>query len=299
MDDAGVYRLSDDLALVQTVDFFTPIVDDPRDFGEIAASNAISDIYAMGARPITAMNLVAFSVEKLGLDILAEILTGGRNKCEEAGVVLVGGHTVDDPEPKYGLSVTGLVHPDQIITNAGARPGDLLVLTKPIGTGILATAAKAGEIDYGDLAQAIKVMKTLNRDASETMVETGVDACTDVTGFGLLGHLWEMASASGVSVDVYWGAIPLLDNVLEMMDLAPGGSIANARYLQQYLKYEEDLDKYEVILCDAQTSGGLLIAVHEDKISRLLEGLERRGVQYSGVIGSVTQGPPGMIRVTP
>ncbi len=297
LDDAGVYKISDDLALVQTVDFFTPIVDDPYDFGQIAAANALSDIYAMGARPLTALNLVGFPTEKLGLAVLARILEGGWDKCKEAEVTLIGGHTIEDTEPKFGLSVTGLVHPDRVVTNAGARPGDFLVLTKPIGTGILTTAAKADQLSYDDLAEAIGNMKTLNNVAAETMVEVGVNACTDVTGFGLLGHLWEMVTASGVSAELYCDSVPLLRGTLDMGDFAPGGTMANMRYLEGFVDYRGDTRTFAPILCDPETSGGLLISVAETRVSRLLYTLAERGVASASVVGKITRGRVGTISV--
>jgi len=297
LDDAGVYKISDDLALVQTVDFFTPIVDDPYDFGQIAAANALSDIYAMGARPLTALNLVGFPTEKLGLAVLARILEGGWDKCKEAEVTLIGGHTIEDTEPKFGLSVTGLVHPDRVVTNAGARPGDFLVLTKPIGTGILTTAAKADQLSYDDLAEAIGNMKTLNNVAAEAMVEVGVNACTDVTGFGLLGHLWEMVTASGVSAELYCDSVPLLRGTLDMWDFAPGGTMANMRYLEGFVDYRGHTRTFAPILCDPETSGGLLISVAETRVSRLLYTLAERGVASASVVGKITRGRVGTISV--
>ncbi|MEW6081479.1 MAG: selenide, water dikinase SelD [Bacillota bacterium] len=299
LDDAGVYQLTSDIALVQTVDFFTPIVDDPYDFGQVAAANAMSDIYAMGARPITAMNLVAFPVETLGVETLSQVLKGGLDKCQEAGVVLLGGHTIEDAEPKYGLSVTGLAHPGKIVTNAEAKPGDVLVLTKPLGTGILSTAAKAGEISYDELVEAVDLMKTLNRDASRAMVETGVNACTDITGFGLLGHLWEMASASRVSCEISWDSVPLLPRVLDLVDLAPGGASANARYLERFTGYEGGTDAFDMVLCDPQTSGGLLISVPGERLGQLMAALEACGAGFFTVVGRVTGKSEGFIRVTP
>jgi selenide, water dikinase len=212
-DDAGVYRLSDDLALVQTVDFFTPIVDDPYDFGRIAAANALSDVYAMGGRPLTALNLVAFPLERLGPDVLAAILRGGLDVCEEAGVTVAGGHSIDDPEPKFGLAVTGLVHPREVLTNAGGRPADALVLTKPLGVGAISTAWKRGTASPGLLAAAVAVMTELNAAAAEAARDAGAHALTDVTGFGLLGHLHSLALASGVAAEIDAAAVPAIDGV--------------------------------------------------------------------------------------
>jgi selenide,water dikinase len=230
-DDAGVYRIAPDLALVNTVDFFPPIVDDPYDFGRIATANALSDVYAMGARPLTAMNLVAFPKEGLALEVLHEILRGGSDKLAEAGVALVGGHSVTDPEPKYGLAITGLVNPLRVVTNAGARPGDSLVLTKPIGVGIITTALKQGVADARTVAQAVESMAQLNRRPAELMVECGAHACTDITGYGLLGHALEMATASGVALRIAHRAVPHFPAALQLraLGVAPGGLAANRR----------------------------------------------------------------------
>jgi len=275
-DDAGVYRLRDDLALVQTVDFFTPIVDDPFDFGRIAAVNALSDIYAMGATPLTALNICAFPVEEVDAEILGRILEGGAAIAKQAGVALLGGHTVKDAEPKYGWSVTGTVDPKKVVTNAGARPGDLLILTKPLGTGILTTARKRDLIDDAKLQPAIDSMLTLNADASRAMVEIGVNAATDVTGFGLLGHAGEMMEASGVGLALDAVSIPIFDGVLDLIrnDCVPGGTKDNAKAHAAFTRFAEQIDPaLRIALSDAQTSGGLLISVPRENSKKLLAAI--------------------------
>lgn len=297
-DDAGVYKLSDDIAIVQTVDFFTPIVDDPHDFGAIAAANALSDIYAMGARPLTAMNLVAFPKDG-DMEILGEIMRGGAEKAKEAGVSIIGGHSIDDREPKYGMSVTGVVHPDRMALKGGARPGDKLVLTKPLGTGIISTAIKAGRASEETIAEATRSMKTLNRAASEAMMEAGVKAATDITGFGLLGHLHEMLHNSGVSGRLALGDIPLIHGVKELVKFSvPGGTRANLRYMEDKVAWGKGVSEDDkLMLADAQTSGGLLIAVSPDRLDTLLSGLKARGVGTRAVIGYVAEGDAGKIIV--
>lgn len=307
-DDAAVYRLSPDSALVFTTDFFTPIVDDPYSFGAVAAANALSDIYAMGARPLTALNIVGFPDPggPSGLDprVLADILRGGAEKAREAGIDIVGGHTIKTEEPIYGLAVTGLVHPDAIVSNAGAHPGDHLVLTKPIGVGIVTTAAKLDLDSLGAIDEAIRIMTTLNRASSEAMIATGVSAATDVTGFGLLGHLRNMAAASGVSATVRLGQVPMIAAAVEYAGrgIVPGGTHANWRFMEAWVEYAGHSGSPasdmvgQLLLCDAQTSGGLLIAVAPDRLDRLLEELRDRGV--AGVpIGSIEHGPAGQMRV--
>jgi selenide,water dikinase len=294
-----VYALRKDLALVQTVDFITPIVDDPYAFGSIAAANALSDIYAMGARPVTALNIVAFPIRSLPLATLQKILRGAAETVAEAGATVVGGHTIDDPDPKFGLAVTGLAHPDRIVRKAGGRPGDALILTKPLGTGILTTALDRRLIGEEDLREAVMTMRSLNRAAAEAMVEVGVHACTDVTGFGLLGHLHEMAEASGVSARVSLGHIPVLPGVWDLArrDAVPGGSRSNQRYLMEHVTWGEGIKPDEqVVLCDAQTSGGLLIAVSARRRSQLLAALRERGI-LAADIGKLTRGSLGRITV--
>jgi selenide,water dikinase len=299
-DDAAVYRLDAERALVLTTDFFTPIVDDPREFGAISAANALSDIYAMGATPLTALAIVGFPDDRLEPDVLAEILRGGAEKAKEAGIDVVGGHTIKSDEPIYGLAVTGMVHPDRVVTNAGARPGDALVLTKPIGIGIVTTAAKNDEDSENAVAEAIRWMTTLNRAASGAMVEVGVHAATDVTGFGLLGHLRNMLVASGVAASVDLGAVPVLPaaRVYAARGVAPGGTRANHRFMAAHTDYDAGITLEEqLLLCDAQTSGGLLMAVPEPRVPLLLETLVRTGVSSAAVIGRVEEGPPGRARV--
>jgi selenide,water dikinase len=297
-DDAGVYRITDDLALVQTVDFFTPIVDDPYDFGAIAAANALSDIYAMGATPLTALNLAAFPKDG-PLDVLAEILRGGSEKAAEAGVSVIGGHSIDDREPKYGMAVTGTVHPEKLVLKAGAKAGDLLVLTKPLGIGILSTAIKEDRASADLVALAVRQMKTLNRAASEVMREMGVRGATDITGFGLLGHLHEMMHSSCVSARISLADIPVIEGVQELARVrVPGGSRGNLRFMEGKVDWEAGISEEEkLILADAQTSGGLLIAVAEERLEALLSGLASRGVETRAVIGSVTDGDAGKIWV--
>ena len=298
--DAAVYRLSDELALVKTVDYITPIVDEPFAFGAIAAANALSDIYAVGARPVLALNLVGFPVKTLPLSMLDEILAGGAAKLAEAGVALGGGHSIEDFEPKYGLSVTGIVHPGRLVTNAGARPGDVLVLTKPLGLGIITTGIDRGLVTDGAIARATAVMSQLNRAASEVMLAVGVHACTDVSGFGLLGHLREMVEASGVGATVSLDRVPVLAEAWELVekDAIPDGSRNNHRYLAEFVAWDHDITPAaQMLLCDAQTSGGLLIAVAPERIERLLAALEQAGVESAAAIGHITPAPQGHIRV--
>mgnify|MGYP005840127851 CR=1 FL=1 len=296
-DDAGVIRVREDLALIQTLDFFTPIVDDPRLFGRIAAANALSDVYAMGGVPLTAMNIVCFPRRSLSLDVLREVLLGGHEIVREAGALLVGGHSVEDPELKYGLSVTGAVHPERVVTNAGARPGDCLILTKPLGTGVLATAIKGGLAPPETEAEAVRWMTALNKDAAEAMQETGVHACTDITGFGLLGHALEMARASRVMVEIRASRVPLIPGVRDLasMGLLPAGSFANRRFCERAVAVTEGIDPLLVdLLADAQTSGGLLISVPAARCEALHAALQRRGVPHHE-IGKVAEAGAGGI----
>ena len=292
-DDAGVYRLTDEIALVQTVDFFTPIVDDPFLFGQIAAANALSDVYAMGGVPITAMNIVTFPKKSLDLSVLTEILKGGLYKANEAGCPIVGGHTVDAPELKYGLSVTGRVHPEAVWTNQGARSGDRVVLTKPLGTGILSTALKAGEIDPVAAALAARSMATLNRIPAEVASSFEVHACTDVTGFGLLGHGVEMLQGTGLGLEIDTGALPLFPRVIEYceMGLCPGGLHRNRTHFAPHLVSEPSVpEHFSDVVCDPQTSGGLLLAVPEEQIVRFMAALGDQGVS-SAHIGAIVTDP--------
>jgi len=299
-DDAGVFRLQNDLALIQTLDFFTPIVDDPYTFGQIAAANALSDVYAMGGRPLTAMNIVCFPRESMDKKVLVQILKGGLDKVHEAGAVLVGGHTVDDLEPKYGLAVTGLVHPDRVLTNAGARPGQVLILTKPLGTGIIATAIKGNLCSTEAEAEMIATMVTLNRTGGQAAAGFGVTGGTDITGFGLLGHAWEMARASQVGLVIESARVPAITGALEYasMGLVPAGSWANQNFCTKSLQVEPGI-RPEVLslLADAQTSGGLLLAVPPDRAEELLALLRSKDAPRAAVIGRVAEGPPGAIMV--
>jgi selenide,water dikinase len=297
-DDAGVYRLDDKTALILTLDFFTPIVDDPYTFGQIAAANALSDVYAMGGRPLTALNIVAFPACELEGDILPAILRGGYDKVAEAGAVIAGGHTIDDPEPKYGLSVTGVVHPDKIWTNAGARPGDALILTKPLGTGILATAAKADLFPAG-VAASIESMATLNAAAAAAAAAFPIHACTDITGFGLLGHLYEMASASAVRAELASAALPLLPDAADAaaMGLVPAGAYTNRAYLTAVSFAEGVLERLRDLCFDPQTSGGLLLALPAGAADGLLAALRQAGVRHAAVVGHILASGRGEIHV--
>ena len=288
-DDAAVYRLSDDLAIIQTVDFFPPIVDEPFAFGEIAAANAMSDVYAMGGRPLLGLNIVGFPID-LSKDVLGDILRGGASKAKEAGLLIVGGHTVDDKEPKYGMAITGVIKPGLQVTNAGARPGDILVLTKPIGTGIITTAGKEQRVKSEVLDNAIATMGTLNHAASDAMMEVGVNACVDVTGFGLIGHLLVMLQASDVSATISLDSVPLLEGVRELAEqgIAPGGTRRNLASSDRLVRWDPAIDDFtRLLLCDAQTSGGLLMAVPPEKQDRLLSELRTAGVETTAVVGEV------------
>ena len=299
-DDAAVYRLDDRTALVVTVDFFTPITDDPYEFGSVAAANSLSDVYAMGGRPLVALNVVGFPAA-LAAEMLGDVLRGGHDKATEANCLIVGGHTVDDNEPKYGLSVVGLVEPGKQVTNAGAQPGDVLVLTKPIGTGIITTGCKAGVAPPGSVETAVETMATLNRSASEAMMEVGVNACTDVTGFGLMGHLAAMMRASRVSGTIRRDAVPVLPGAIELLEegIAPGGTRRNEAGVEESVEWDPGLDDDDrLLLCDAQTSGGLLISVPEARLPQLLAALEARNVATRAVVGGVHEGAPGKVRVT-
>ncbi|AWB44000.1 selenide, water dikinase SelD [Paenibacillus sp. CAA11] len=298
-DDAGVYKLTDDLAIVQTLDFFTPIVDDPYSFGQVAAANAISDIYAMGGKPLTALNIVAFPIHTLEKSILTEILRGAGDKMKEAGVTLVGGHSIDDKEPKFGLAVTGVVHPDRVRTNAGAKPGDKLILTKPIGVGILTTSIKKDQLSADEVAEVTRVMATLNKTAAEKMESYTVSACTDVTGFGLLGHASEMAKGSNTGLVIYHEKVPFLPRVRELAEagFVPGGTKNNFAHLEGDITFPEELDSIgQWMLCDAVTSGGLLIAVSAAEADSLLQDMLEAGVE-AALIGEVTAEHPGHINV--
>ena len=290
--------MTDDIALVQTIDFFTPIVDDPFSFGQIAAANALSDVYAMGGKPLTAMNMVAFPIKNMDRAILAEILKGGYSKVQESGALLVGGHSIEDSDTKYGLSVTGVVHPNKILTNARARPGDRLVLTKPLGTGIIATALKGGMASQEAMTKITESMATLNRVASEVMVEVGVNACTDITGFGFLGHASEMAIASDVGIVIQSQSVPIFPQAEEYasMGMVPGGTGRNRDFAACKVEISGHVPDIKMdILYDAQTSGGLLISVKGERVEMLLEQLHSKGVQWATVIGEVLEGPKGRV----
>ena len=289
-DDAAVYKMDDDTAIISTVDFFPPIVDDPFVFGEIAAANALSDVYAMGGKPLFALNIVGFPIG-LPHGILGEILSGGASKAAEAGALIVGGHTVDDEEPKYGMAVTGVVKPGKQVTNAGAAPGDALVLTKPIGTGVITTAGKQQRVSESVLSDAVAVMSELNRAASEAMARVGVNACADITGFGLLGHLRLITQGSGVGARISASAVPVIDGVRELIaeGIAPGGTHRNLESLDGAVDWHPDLgEETRILLADAQTSGGLLIAVSPDRLDALLNALSDAGVATRAVIGETT-----------
>jgi len=299
-EDAGVYRISDDLALIQTVDFFTPVVDDPYTFGQVAATNAMSDVYAMGGRPLTCLNVVGFPIKHMEIEVLRRILEGGFSKIQEAGAVLVGGHSVDDEELKYGLSVTGVIHPDRVVSNGGALPGDVLVLTKPLGTGVIATALKGEMASEAAVTLMTEIMTTLNRRPSELMQEFGADGCTDVTGFGLLGHALEMARASRVGMVIHSERVPLLEEAKDYaaMGLVPAGTRANRDFVSCGVDMEANLSPFLVdLLYDPQTSGGLLIAIPHEKGQGLVEALHREGVSAARVIGEVVEKPEGRIIV--
>jgi len=299
-DDAAVYRLAPDRALVATVDFFTPIVDDAYDFGRIAAANAFSDVYAMGATPLLALNLVGWPRGKLPLELLGEVLRGGQEIARQAGAFVLGGHSVDDPEPKYGMVAIGETHPDRIVTLSRARPGDVLVLTKPIGTGVLTTALKRDLLTAADLTAAVASMTTLNAGAARAMLAVGVDAATDVTGFGLLGHLHNMLVASGVAAELDSAAVPLLPQAAELAarGAVPGGTQRNRDALAAHVSFAPGVDEVtRVLLHDAQTSGGLLLAVPVERVDALLTALKKEGTPAAARIGRVTSGSAGAIRV--
>lgn len=298
-EDGGVYRLGDDLAIVQTVDFFPPLVDDPYVFGQIAAANSLSDVYAMGGSPVTALNLVGFPDKELHAEVLSRILAGGAERVQSAGAVVVGGHSVRDAEIKYGLAVTGTIHPDKVIGNNTVQPHDALVLTKPIGSGVLTSAAKTGAIDEADLTEAIEVMIALNDGACAAMIEVGVHAATDITGFGLLGHAFEMAQASGVAIQIHAESVPLLNQCLGLADrgILTRTHRATRAHLGDRLHIANVRDTLVSVLADAQTSGGLLIAVAPDRTDHLVEELTRRRASCAVVIGEAITESPGTIRL--
>ena len=291
-DDAGVYRVNDDLALVLTTDFFPPVCSDPYEFGQIAASNSISDVYAMGGDPVLALNIMMFPASKLPMEAYAEILKGGFDKATEAGVRIIGGHTIDDFPPKYGLAVVGYIHPDKIITNAGARTGDLLILTKPVGTAVILAGHKLGMVTDDDLAKAKSIMKLLNKTGAEVMKKHKIKGATDITGFGLAGHCLKMAKASKVSFTINMKDVPLIGNSYQLIDdgCIPGASFRNLDYAEKDIEFAEGLDyNLKMLAFDAQTSGGLLFSAPAGKVNIILEDLHAVGLNNSKVIGQVTE----------
>jgi selenide,water dikinase len=299
-EDAGVYRLNDDLAIVQTLDFFTPIVDDPYVFGQVAAANALSDVYAMGGRPLTAMNIVCFPIKTMDVEILRQTLAGGLDKLHEAGVALVGGHSVEDQEFKYGLSVTGTIHPDRVVLNRGALVGDKLILTKPLGTGIINTAVKGGVAPETAVSKATRSMTTLNRTASELMMTVDVHACTDVTGFGLLGHACEMIEESGTGIVFDSSSVPYFPEARELAEqgMLPGGLHRNREFRTCMADVGTRVPQYLWdIICDPQTSGGLLISVPEPQAQSLVKRMREEGVEDAAIVGEVVSEPKERIRV--
>jgi selenide,water dikinase len=299
-DDAGVYQLNDEVALVQTVDFFTPIVDDPFTFGQVAVANALSDVYAMGGTPLTGMNLVAFPIKTLSLSILKEILLGGLSKMKEAGVALLGGHSIEDPEIKYGLAVTGVIHPKKILTNAKAKMRDKLVLTKPLGTGIISTALKGEMASEEAVRKSVESMVTLNRTASEWMKKLGAHACTDITGFSFIGHALEMAMASQVGMVIQSEAIPIFPEAMEYakLGLVPGGAHSNRQFFSCKMEVHTSVPDLLVdILYDPQTSGGLLVSLPSDEAEKLVAALKKEGHIHSCIVGEVVEDHPGKIKI--
>jgi selenide, water dikinase len=290
-DDAGVYQLTDSIALIQTVDYFTPIVDDPYMFGQIAAANALSDVYAMGGIPKTVMNIVGYPIKKLGADALSEILLGAADKVKEAGAITVGGHSIDDQEPKFGLSVTGIVHPDKVWKNVGAIPGDVLVLTKPIGVGIITTGIKRSVVTAEQEQTVTELMAELNKTAAELLMKYNPHSVTDVTGFGLLGHSSEMARGSNVSFELTLKDIPTLAGAYQLAKegVVPGGSKSNHKWLSEDVHYEDILPEEQILLCDAVTSGGLLISLSNEEAITYIKELHEAGIQNVAIIGRVTE----------
>ena len=295
-----MYRINETTAIVQTVDFFTPIVDEPYDFGAIAVANALSDIYAMGARPLFGLNIVGFPSNRLPMEILNEILRGAGDKAQEAGISILGGHTVDDPEPKYGMAVSGVVHPDKIWANSKAKKGDAIILTKPVGTGILTTALKRGLIGQPTKKELIRSMSELNRKAAEIMEKYSIHACTDVTGFGLVGHLSEVSLASRVNVELFADRIPIFDETMSLAaaNIVPGGSMNNLSYFSRFVTWDKNITPIiKIVLCDAQTSGGLLFTVPDEEKEKLLLELGNAGIQSAAHIGNCVEDGEGMIFV--
>ena len=300
-EDAGVYKLRNDLAIVQTIDFFTPIVDDPFTFGQIAVTNALSDVYAMGGKPLTAMNVVCFPIGKMDIAILRDILRGGLEKMREAGVLLVGGHSVDDAELKYGLSVTGVIHPDKVLLNRGAKAGDKLILTKALGTGIVSTALKRGMVEDELAAISVSSMTRLNKQAAELMIEAGnVHAATDITGFGFLGHACEMMEGSGLSMIISASQVPFFPGVQRLAEngIVPGGLHRNKQFRLPMIAVDSACPPWLLdILFDPQTAGGLLIALPADDAEQLLERMHQEGIADAAIVGEVVAAADGVIRV--
>jgi selenide,water dikinase len=296
-DDAGVYRLSDEIALVQTVDFFTPLVDDPFVYGQIAAANAFSDIYAMGAKPLTAMNITCFPASEMDLSILTRVLEGGLSKIHEAEAVLVGGHSIDDPKMKYGLSVTGIVHPQKIWTNQGIQSGDRLILTKPLGTGIASTAVKANLAVEGALEQMISSMTMLNKVAQEVLAQFDVHACTDITGFGLIGHAAEMINDSKFGLEIETPCLPLFDGIEMycMQGFLPKGLERNRTHREKMVEFKDIPQYLQAVVCDPQTSGGLLVSLPQDQAESAIEKLHQVKITDATIIGKVVSKPSGKI----
>jgi selenide, water dikinase len=300
VEDAGVYKINEETAIIQTVDFFTPVVDDPYTFGQITAANSLSDVYAMGGQPITAMNIVCFPSQSMDISVLQAVLKGGLDKMQEAGVVLVGGHSVDDQEIKYGLSVTGTIHPQKVLKKEGSKPGNKLILTKALGTGIISTAVKAGMASQESAEAIIRSMTTLNRRASEIMLEVGVDACTDITGFGLLGHACEMVEDTAQGLLIYADRVPIFAEAVTLAEtgLVPAGLYRNRDYRKSWVHIKKEVNQFlSEVLFDPQTSGGLLISVAPAKAGQLLSKLHQDGINQAAEIGEVLSQPAGKVIV--
>lgn len=288
-DDAGVFKISDEVALIQTTDFFPPICSDAYEFGQIAAANCLSDVYAMGGKPITALNLIMFPDDKISLDVYLEILQGGNDKIIESGAIIVGGHSINDFPPKYGLAITGIVHPNKIITNANAKPGDILVLTKPLGTGVIIAGKKLNEVSLENYQNALDYMKFLNKSAAEIMQKYKVRAATDITGYSLLGHALNMAQASEVTMQIISSKVPILSGAYELVDLGciPGATFRNLTYVEEYCSFTNVDYNLKMLMLDAQTSGGILMCVNKSVVDFLVSELIDNGNTHSTIIGEV------------
>jgi selenide,water dikinase len=300
-DDAGVYRINDDLALIFTTDFFPPVCSDPYEFGQIAAANSISDVYAMGGNPLLALNIMMFPASRLPVEAYSQILKGGFDKAEEAGVKIIGGHTIDDSPPKYGLAVIGFAHPEKLTTNAGAKPGDFLILTKPVGTGIVLAGHRLGMVNNTILKEALSNMKLLNKTGAEAMQRFAITGATDITGFGLAGHALKMAKASNVSIELNMSAVPLIGNTFQLVDdgCIPGASFTNLEFVEGDAEFSKNLNyNLKMIAFDAQTSGGLLISVNSQKAAALLKDLKSSGLLVSSIIGKVTSRKEKLLYLT-